>query len=144
MSQITKDFIELIKKRSDENEKSMNALFEQQLIGNCISILRQELDTFIRIIYLGLEPNLAEKERLMKSTLNGEKWKSLTVNNKLKNVTDREMVDLSTQVKGYVEYVYKFGCSFIHLSDYHNYKKENPFEKLMENAGFCVESLCAF
>ena len=71
MSQITKDFIELIKKRSDENEKSMNALFEQRLIGNCISILRQELDTFIRIIYLGLEPNLAERERLMKSTLNG-------------------------------------------------------------------------
>lgn len=130
MNQTVQDFIKLVQTRSHENQKSLNILFQQGLIGNCISILRQELDTFIRIIYLGLEPNLKERERLMKSTLNGEKWRTLSKNNKLKNITDREMIDLSNKIKGYVEYVYKFGCSFIHLSDYHNYKESNPFNKL--------------
>jgi len=133
MDQIIQDFIELVNTRSSENKKSMDVLFEQNLIGNCISVLRQELDTFIRIIYLGRTTDLAERKRLMQMTLDGEKWKVLNSNNKLVNVTDRNMVDLSSEVKGYVGYVYKFGCSFVHLSDYHNYEENNPFEKLPYN-----------
>ena len=123
-------YIELIKTRSEENRKSIGLLFGQNLIGNCLSILRQELDSFIRLIYLGRISDIPERERLMNQTLNGEKWKVQTFNHKWKSVTDREMVEKATKLKGYIQYVYKFGCAYIHLSDFHNYKIENPFDKL--------------
>ena len=40
------------------------------------------------------------------------------------------MVDKADELKGYVHYVYKFGCGFIHLSGFHNYGMTNPFDKL--------------
>lgn len=130
MSEIVSQFIGLVKNRSEENRLSLNNLYEDRLLGNCISILRQEIDTFIRIIYLGRLSSVHERERLINLTLNDEKWNVLTVNNKMKNITDKDMVDIASEVKGYVQYLYKFGCGFIHLSNYHNYKTENPFDRL--------------
>lgn len=130
MSKIVSQFIELIKRRSEENKLSLNSLYENQLFGNCISILRQEIDTFIRVIYLGRLSSVHERERLINLTFNDEKWNTLTVNNRMKIITDKEMVDIASQVKGYVLYLYKFGCGFIHLSNYHNYTIENPFDRL--------------
>lgn len=130
MSEKVSQFIELVKNRSEENRLSLNNLYEDRLLGNCISILRQEIDTFIRIIYLGRLSSVYERERLINLTLNDEKWNVLTVNNKMKNITDKDMVDIASEVKGYVQYLYKFGCGFIHLSNYHNYKIENPFDRL--------------
>ncbi|MCL7987389.1 hypothetical protein M8998_05485 [Sphingobacterium sp. lm-10] len=130
MSDIKQKYIALIQKRSEENEKAIMLLFDQNLIGNCIAILRQELDSFIRVMYLGRISDFHERERLMNQTLLGEKWSILTPNNKIKYVTYRDMVEKSTELKGYIQYVYKFGCAFIHLSDFHNYIEENPFEKL--------------
>lgn len=40
------------------------------------------------------------------------------------------MVDKANELSGYVHYVYKFGCGFIHLSGFHNYATSNPFDKL--------------
>ena len=130
MENTNQKFIELIKKRSEENNKAIKMLFDQSLIGNCLSILRQELDSFIRIIYLGRLSDFIDRERLMQQTLNDEKWTLLTSNNKWRQITDRDMIEKSTQIKGYIKYVYKFGCAFIHLSNFHNYKEENPFNKL--------------
>lgn len=130
MSNIVFQFIELVKSRSEENRLSLNNLYENRLLGNCVSILRQEIDTFIRIIYLGHLSSVQERERLINLTFNDEKWNALTLNNKLKNITDKDMLDIASDVKGYVQYLYKFGCGFIHLSNYHNYKIENPFDRL--------------
>jgi len=130
MSDNKQKYIALIQKRSNENEKSLKLLFEQRLFGNCISILRQELDSFIRIIYLGEISDFGERERLISQTLSGEKWTISTINNKKKQLTDKDMVEKSTELKGYIQYVYKFGCGFIHLSDFHDYTITNPFEKL--------------
>ena len=97
---------------------------------NCISILRQELDSFVRVIYLGQISDFNERERLMNQTMSGDKWTVLTANNKLKQITDKDMVAKASDLKGYVRYVYKFGCGFIHLSDFHDYVTTNPFDKL--------------
>ena len=53
MSEKSKIFIELVKSSNVENNKSIQLLFDNGIIGNRISILRQELDSFISIIYLG-------------------------------------------------------------------------------------------
>lgn len=49
---------------------------------------------------------------------------------KLKIITDKEMVEIADSLTGWSEYVYKFGCGIIHLSNLHNYKEDNPFAKL--------------
>ena len=86
----------------------------------------------IRVIYLLTIKELAERRRLIQSTLRGEKWKVRTVNGKFREVTDREMVDLAQQLQGWTQSVYRFGCAFIHLSDFHNHLIQNPFEALSD------------
>jgi hypothetical protein len=132
MTNVRQKYISLVKKRSEENRIALNLLVSQRLFGNCISILRQELDSFIRVMYLGRIPDITERDRLMNQTLSGDKWTVLTTNNKWKQVTDKDMVDKANELEGYIHYVYKFGCGFIHLSDLHDYETTNPFDKLNE------------
>jgi hypothetical protein len=122
-----KNFLNLLENRSNENRETISLLMSKMLIGNAISVLRQEIDTFIRVVYLAKLNDFRYREELMNRTLNGEKW---VEKGKKRRITDREMVEIANELKGYVQYAYKFGCSFIHLSDSHNYKDKNPFEKL--------------
>lgn len=132
MSDNKNKFIKLIKSRSKENSESLKDDFEKGRIGKCMETLRTELDSFIRIMYIGSIPNIEERERLIDQTLSGQRWTVLTNNNKWKTVTDRDMVEKAKDLKGYIHYVYKFGCRFIHLSDFHDYYVSNPFDKLNE------------
>lgn len=84
----------------------------------------------VRVIYLLKLKGHGERRRLILSTLNGEPWKVRTMEGKLRKVTDREMVDLAQQLQGWTRSVYKFGCAFIHLSDFHNHHVQNPFDRL--------------
>ena len=74
--------------------------------------------------------DLKERKRLIESTLNGEKWRVTTGKGKLREVTDREMVDLAQQLKGWTKSVYKFGCAFIHLSNFHAVDTRDPLGRL--------------
>lgn len=109
----------IIRQRSSENKNAVSILVENGLLGNAGSVLRQELDSMVRVIYL-LSCSNERRLSLVKKTLNGTKW----------NVTDREMVDFSNQYFGWTKSVYKFGCAFIHLSQFHDYLAENPFTKM--------------
>ncbi|MBI4634281.1 MAG: hypothetical protein HY742_10370 [Deltaproteobacteria bacterium] len=86
----------------------------------------------IRVIYLLQITDLAERQRLIQSTLRGEKWKVMTPKGKGRDVTDREMVDLAQRLQGWTQSVYRFGCAFVHLSDFHNHLTQNPFQRLSE------------
>lgn len=132
MSEITTKFIEIVKSRNRENTVSIRVLYENGVIGNCISILRQELDSFIRVIYLGKLGDVDERQRLMQMTIDGEEWNELTINGRFRKIRDRDMVNFANQLFGYINYVYKFGCGFIHLSINHDFINENPFETLGE------------
>lgn len=94
------------------------------------SLLRQELDSMIRVIYLLAVKDPHERSRLIKATLRGERWKVQTARGKFRDVTDREMVDLAQGLQGWTQSVYRFGCAFVHLSDFHNHLVQNPFRKL--------------
>lgn len=102
------------------------------MLSPAFAILRQELDSLIRVIYLLGIRDLAERKRLIGSTLQGEKWRVRTARGKWTDVTDRTMVDFAQQLHGWTQSVYKFGCAFVHLSDFHNHIAENPFDKLEE------------
>jgi len=40
------------------------------------------------------------------------------------------MVDLANNLNGWTQNVYKFGCAFIHLSNFHDYHSKDPFQSL--------------
>lgn len=124
-------FCEMIRNRTTENKEAMNCLqYPCIAISPAISILRQELDSMVRVVFLLSIDDRAERRRLIESTLRGEKWKVLTPKGKYRDVTDREMVDQAQHLQGWTQSVYKFGCAFIHLSDFHNHHVQNPFAKL--------------
>ena len=122
------EFIELIKARSDEHELAFSRIHD--LPGSMMSILRQELDSLIRVLYLLAIRDLEERKRLMACTINGERWKIKTPKGKPAVVTDAAMVEVADQFEGWAHSVYKFGCAFIHLSNFHGYNATNPLKTL--------------
>lgn len=133
MDTSTQTFCAMIRNRSDENRRAMCYFsIPPGVLSPAFSILRQELDSMIRVIYLLQITDLNERQRLIKSTLNGEKWKVLTPNGKFSVVTDRDMVEVSQRLQGWTQSVYRFGCAFVHLSDFHNHFVQNPFQSLPE------------
>lgn len=134
MNTDTHAFCEMIRNRSDENRRAMYYFFDPYyVLSPAFSILRQELDSMIRVIYLLQIPDLEKRHQLIKSTLQGNKWKTTTPKGKPRNVTDLEMVDISQRLQGWTRSVYRFGCAFIHLSDFHSHYTQNPFQRLTES-----------
>ena len=121
-------FIEIIKSRSDEHESAFSRIHD--LPGAMMSILRQELDSLIRVLYLLSISDINERKRLMECTLSGERWKVTTAKGKQADITDAMMVEVSEKFEGWARSVYKFGCAFIHLSNFHGYHASNPLETL--------------
>lgn len=122
-------FCHIAKKRSIDNMESFSLLYDARKYGNCFSILRQELDSLVRMIFLLKIDDRSKRLHLMEQTIEGEKW-SFRENGKKHIITDKDMVDVSDTLFGWAGYVYKFGCGFIHLSNLHNYLEEDPFSKL--------------
>ncbi len=124
----------MIRNRSEENRRAIECLSRQHgVLSPALSILRQELDSMIRVIYLLNVNDLGQRQGLIHSTLQGERWKVPTAKAKWRDVTDREMVELAQRLHGWTLSVYKFGCAFVHLSEFHNHLVENPFDKLEED-----------
>ncbi len=108
-----------------ENKQAINLLSKNGLTGQVMSVLRQELDSMVRVIYL-LSQSLEERNHLINLTLSGQKWR-LKSN---AQVTDKHMVELADNLNGWTKSVYKFGCAFIHLSSFHDYSFNDPFLNL--------------
>jgi len=125
----TEQFCQVIRERSIENQAAARAVYDIGLYGQVVSILRQELDSLVRVIFL-LDKDLSAREHYINQTLNKEKW---TLPGTRTVVTDKQMVDHSSRLFGWTKSVYKFGCAFIHLSIMPNYKNENPFQGLLED-----------
>lgn len=86
----------------------------------------------IRVIYLLSIKDLAERRRLIRSTLRGERWKVQTPKGRFREITDRDMVDLAQKLHGWTQSVYRFGCAFVHLSNFHNHRGQKPFAQLSD------------
>lgn len=43
------------------------------------------------------------------------------------------MVDFADSLTSWARNVYKFGCGFVHLSNFHNYNTVNPFTLLSQD-----------
>jgi hypothetical protein len=95
-----------------------------------VAILRQELDSLIRVIYLLSLPERARRGELIRASVEGQNW---TAEGTRRRITDREMVDLAKQLHGWTESVYRFGCAFVHLSSFHDYRDRDPMAAITED-----------
>lgn len=120
-------FCRQVRKRSRDNEKALNLLHQNALTGNVMAVLRQELDSMIRCIFLLSVADRGYRTRLIQDSVNGRTWR--TQDGKRK-ITDRDMVELSSKLHGWIQNVYAFGCSFIHLSAFHDHPDRDPFDSL--------------
>ena len=125
----TERFCQILRERSNEHISAGNLLFANGHYGQLIAILRQELDSLVRTVFL-LSKDLATRQHFINQTLQNLKW---TQPNSKTIVTDRQMVDLTDKLHGWTNSVYKLGCAFIHLSPMVDYKNHNPFQQLTQN-----------
>ena len=117
-------FTRQVRSRSAENRRVMQVLEQIGAPGQMIAILRQELDSTVRVIYL-IAQQEPRRTELIEASVNGTRW---TKENSKSPVTDREMVELGNTLQGWCKSVYKFGCAFIHLSNLHDYNDRDPLD----------------
>ncbi len=120
----TEQFCQILRERSAENISAGQLLFNNRLYGQLISVLRQELDSLVRAVFL-LSKDINTRQHFISQTLQNTKW---TLPNSRTVVTDRNMVDLTDRLHGWTNSVYKLGCAFIHLSPMADYRNSNPFQ----------------
>ncbi len=93
MKDYTAIFCRQVRERSSEHRVAVQRL--SGLHGQIVSILREELDSMVRIIYLLSISDRQRRAELTKASVEGKKW---THANSTKRVTDHEMVDLANQL----------------------------------------------
>jgi hypothetical protein len=120
-------FCKNVRTRSKENNASVELLNKAGLYGNTMSIIRQELDSLIRVIYLLKLKDSEYRKQLIHQTITGKRW---TEKGKTKKIFDVDMVETVDTSDHWMKDVYKFGCKFIHLSDLHTYLTIDPFLSL--------------
>lgn len=116
-------FCRQIRARSNEHREALDLLHRRGILTQVVAILRQELDSMVRVIFLLSIADRPYRRDLIDASANGKKW---TVNGKSAPITDREMVELAQTLHGWTKSVYRFGCAFIHLSSCHDYEHRDP------------------
>src|SRR5437879_5017325 len=123
-------FCRQIRARSSEHREAIHLVHGRRLLSQMVAILRQELDSMVRVIYLLSIADKPYRQQLVDASVKGAKW---TAKGKSACITDREMVELAQSLHGWRQSVYKFGCAFIHLSSFHDYEHRDPLLALPKN-----------
>lgn len=130
MNEPFSEFLGQVQGRTKENVKAFNVLYPEGLYGVCIGLLRQELDTLLRLCYLWhSQTSDAEAKRLVEMSAKGEQWTQITSKGKEIRLADRTMVNLASHLGGWEQIIYSFGSKLIHLSDFHLYQSSDPLLK---------------
>lgn len=121
-------FCRQVRARSAEHRAAVVAV--RALPGQMVSILRQELDSLVRVVFLLSQTDRRYRRRLIEDSVSGRKW---TRRGSRQPVTDREMVDLADILHGWTKSVYAFGCAFIHLSNLHDHQARDPLDQITDS-----------
>lgn len=131
-------FVRQILNRSRDHQRAMRLLVEANIPSQMMAVLRQELDSMVRVIYL-LSQDKPRRRTLILAAVDGDQWRQ---SNGRGRVTDQEMVNLAQHLQGWTLSVYKFGCAFIHLSNLHDYNDRDPLELLDVNERTAILEHC--
>lgn len=127
----TDEYKKLIYHRLEENIKSFKLLFGIQHYGNCISIMCQELDQIVRLLFL-INSTLVERKQFMESSINSHKWFIMNRDNKREFITDEVLEEFTKTLTGWDKSIYEFGFAFKNLSSNFNYGSKDPIKSMNE------------
>lgn len=122
-------FCRQVRARSVENALAVSMLHKANLPGKVVSVLREELDSLVRVIFLLSVKDRDRRVKLMAESVTGRGWKC---SDSGRRITDRGMVDLAQRLHGWTKSVYSFGCAFIHLSGFHDYRERDPMTQISD------------
>ena len=88
--------------RSEEHRKAVYLLHRESVISQVVAILREELDSMIRVIYLAQISDPKRQNELIEAAITNQKWTQEKGKGK---VTDREMVEIADQLHGWTKSV---------------------------------------
>ena len=125
----TQVFCRQIRTRSDEHKRAITLLEHSDMPSQIVAILRQELDSMIRVMYLLSLSDKSRRTELIQACVEGKYW---TKECSRKKITDGEMLKLASKLHGWSGSVYRFGCGFIHLSRFHDYKEREPMDAISQ------------
>lgn len=133
MNQNTADFCRIVRARTAENQNAFNILLSSGSLGVAVGMLRQELDSLIRVAYLcDMNSSSPTAQALIEDAVNGEQWTATTNRGREPRITDREMVNIASQIGGWVNIIYSFGCGLLHLSNLHDHESNDPFDAAID------------
>ena len=126
-------FCRTVQARSHEHHDAMKAALDKGWLALMGSVLRMELDSMIRVIWL--LHHSETREQILESCVAGTGFKAGG-----KSIRDFEMVDEAVSSDGWVRRVYDFGNMFVHLTNAHDYAVLDPF-RVYEHRGEVIEYL---
>ena len=123
-------FCRQVRARSSELQEAMRLVAQRKLTSVMVVILRQELDSMVRVMFLLAQRDRTLRTQLIEDSVHGRRWRVPTTAGKATFVTDKELVELGESFTGWAGNVYRFGCSYIHLSNLHDHQARDPFQAL--------------
>jgi hypothetical protein len=123
-------FCRQVRARSSELQEAMRLVAQRKLTSVMVGLLRQELDSMVRVMFLLAQRDRTLRTQLIEDSVHGRRWKVPTTAGKATLVTDKELVELGESFTGWARNVYRFGCSIIHLSNLHDHQARDPFQAL--------------
>jgi hypothetical protein len=112
-------FAEQVRTRSQENRAVMSAAHHNGWRATEVSILRFELDSLVRVIYLLDEHNRTRRFKLLvQATSPNQRW----------NISDNEIAAPARRMYDWEGQLYRVASRFIHLSSQHDYMTRDPFQ----------------
>lgn len=121
--------IRQVRARSEEHGAAMQAACDHGWFSVAVGILRQELDSMIRLVFLLAIEDRPRRAGLVQDAVSGVRWR----NEDGRTISDDSMVRLVHRRlpdAHWVREVYDVGCGFIHLSRFHDWQARDPFRAL--------------
>lgn len=114
-------YCQTVRSSSQENETAMKLLIDNRLYKKAVATLREELELYVRTLYVWGQQDPAYKKQLLLDFTNNQQWKDA----KGKRLTDRTIIEYANTFGwGWEKMSYQFSCCFIHLSVLHNWENE--------------------
>ena len=123
------EYVNILNNRLDENWKSFNILLGLKHYGNCISNMCQELDQFIKILFL-LKQSTHDRKQFINNSINNQKWFIALADNKREYITDGTLRSFAETLTGWEKAIFDFGYIFKNLSNNFNYMLKDPIKSL--------------
>jgi hypothetical protein len=109
-------FCRQVRARSGDLEQAMELVSARGLTSVTVGLLRQQLDSMVRVLFLIAQQDRHLRSRLISEAVLGKQWKLPTAKGRWNKVTDRDLVAAADRHDGWSARVYRFGCSFIHCA----------------------------